>query len=103
MRGALCVGMVAAAAIAALVLLLYLSGNISATGAVSTGVCPPGSAPILAEGKGVYLKEILWYQRLGHKCFFGYDGITPCCSRTENCCLPFDEWRLSPSVGTPEH
>ncbi|MEM2916147.1 MAG: hypothetical protein QXT19_02210 [Candidatus Woesearchaeota archaeon] len=58
---------------------------------------------MIAEGKGVYAKEIQWYQRLGHKCFFGYDGITPCCSRTEKCCLPYDEWRLSSSVGTAEH
>ncbi len=101
MKCALRVGVVAVVAIAALIMLFYFAGNWSATGAVSTGICPPGSAPVIAEG--VWAKELQWYQRLGHKCFFGYDGITPCCSRTENCCLPFDEWRLSPSVGTSEH
>jgi hypothetical protein len=101
MKPAFCIGIVAAVAIAALIILVLFAGNISTTGAVSTGICPQGSTPILAEGKGVYLKEIAWYERLGHKCFFGPDGITPCCYRTADCCLPYEEWRVSDSVGTP--
>lgn len=102
MKGAWCVGVVAVAAIAALIILLYFFSMFSPTGAVTTGICPPGSTPILAEGKGVYLKEIQWYQRLGHRCFFGYDGVTPCCRRTADCCLPFHEWQESPAVGTAD-
>ncbi len=103
MKSVWCIGIVAVTAIAALIIFLYFFGAFSPTGAVSTGICPPGSAPVIAEGKGVYAKELRWYQRLGHTCFFGYDGITPCCSRTEKCCLPFDEWRESPSVGASKH
>ena len=99
MKQVICVGIVAVAAIAALVILLYFFGAFNPTGAVSTNICPPGSAVILAEGKGVYARELQAYQRLGHKCFFGYDGVTPCCSRTADCCLPTGEWAQSPSVG----
>ncbi|MEM4246810.1 MAG: hypothetical protein QXR48_00160 [Candidatus Woesearchaeota archaeon] len=95
----LCICVVAVVALIALLLLFYFL-RPSVTGAVSTGICPPGSTPILAEGAGVYLKEIAWYERLGHKCFFGYDGITPCCFRTSNCCPPYELWQQNPSVGT---
>ncbi|MEM4239617.1 MAG: hypothetical protein QXM31_00360 [Candidatus Woesearchaeota archaeon] len=96
---AVCICIVAIVAVFAILLLFYIL-RPSITGAVSTGICPQGSAPVLAEGKGVYAKEVQWYQRLGHRCFFGYDGVTPCCSRTADCCLPYEEWRASPSVGT---
>jgi hypothetical protein len=102
MKQLLCIGIVASVAVAALIMLVYFLGSPSATGAVTTGICPEGSAPIYAEGKGVYLKEIAWYQRLGHKCFFGYDGITVCCARTAECCLPYQLWSENPSVGTED-
>lgn len=102
MKAVWCIGIIAVTAIVALIILLYFFGTFSATGAVSTGICPPGSAPILAEGNGVWIKEVQWYQRLGHKCFFGFDGVTPCCRRTEKCCLPFDEWQNNPTVGEPQ-
>jgi hypothetical protein len=84
----ICMCLFAIIAIGALVLLLYLSGA-NTTGAVSTGVCPPGSAPILAEGPGKWREEIAAFEARGHQCFWGYDGITPCCGRTEKCCLSF--------------
>jgi hypothetical protein len=101
MKGIWCVCIVAAAAIVALIILMYFFGAFSPTGAVTTGICPVGSAPVYAEGKGVYLRELQSYIRLGHKCFFGYDGVTPCCYRTSNCCLPVEEWAESPTVGYP--
>ncbi len=91
MNRIVCVGIVAVVGIVALIILLSLAGRWSSTGAVSTGICPLGSAPILAEGPGAWKKEISKFERLGHSCFMGYDGVTPCCARTEKCCLSFDE------------
>ncbi len=101
MRQSLCICLVVAVAIAALVVLFYFLGSSSPTGAVSTGICPPGSAVVYAEGRGVYVRELESYIRLGHRCIFGYDGITPCCYRTSDCCLPTGEWAKSPTVGYP--
>ncbi len=79
MKPAFCIGIVAAVAIAALIILILFAGNLSTTGAVSTGICPPGSAPIIAEK--VWAKEVVWFQERGYSCVFGYDGVTPCCYR----------------------
>jgi hypothetical protein len=88
-----CFCIVAIVAVLALIILFYATGRLPITGAVSTGVCPPGSAVILAEGPGKWREEIRGFERLGHRCFFGYDGVTPCCTRTARCCLPFEEWQ----------
>lgn len=82
MKQVLCVGIVAVTAIAALVIMLYLFGTLNLTGAVTTNICPAGCAPVLAEGKGVYAREVQAYQMRGYNCFFGYDGVTPCCCPT---------------------
>ena len=87
-----CICVVAIVALLAIIMLFYSTYRVPITGAVTTGVCPIGSAPILAEGRGKWIEEIRRFERLGHQCFFGYDGLTPCCSRTAKCCLPFDEW-----------
>jgi hypothetical protein len=77
-----CVGIVAVAAIAALVILFSIAGR-HATGAVAatTYVCPDGFKPVLVEGSGRWLQEISMYEAQGGYCTFGPDGLTPCCTR----------------------
>jgi len=84
----LCACVFAIVAVLALLLLFYLF-NGTITGAVASGICPEGSAPILAEGPGKWLQEIREFERRGHQCFWGPDGVTPCCSRTAECCWSF--------------
>ncbi len=81
MNKLVCVGIVAVVGIVALIILLSLAGQWSTTGAVSTGICPQGAAPILAEGPGKWREEIADFRSRGAECFLGYDGITPCCFR----------------------
>lgn len=83
----LCFCIVAIVAVLALVVLFYVVRGPAVTGAVSTGICPPGSSPIISGD--VYVNELRDFARLGHRCFFGYDGVTVCCERTAGCCLPF--------------
>lgn len=82
----LCFCIVAIVAVLALVVLFYVARGPAFTGAVSTGICPPNSAPIISGD--VYVQEIRDFARLGYRCFFGYDGVTVCCERTAGCCLP---------------
>lgn len=82
----ICMCIVAAVAVLALIALFYITGSFSMTGAVSTGICPVGSSPIISGEK--YVQELRDFARLGHRCFFGYDGVTVCCERTAGCCLP---------------
>ncbi len=60
-------------------LILFLSNARQPTGAVSTNICPKGSTPIIS-GE-IFQKELNDFERLGYHCFFGKDGITPCCER----------------------
>lgn len=78
----ICACIVAIVALVALLILLYLAGTFTTTGAVSTGICPPESTPILAEGPGKWREEIAAFERKGHLCYLGFDGVTPCCERT---------------------
>lgn len=73
-----CVCITVIVAVVALLVLLYARPVF--TGAVSTGLCPPGAAPILAEGPGKWMEEIRAFEQRGHRCFWGFDGITPCCA-----------------------
>jgi len=75
----LCMCILAVVAIGAMILLLYISGAFTATGAVSTGICPRESAPIISGEE--FMSELSDFERQGHYCFFGYDGVTPCCVR----------------------
>ena len=74
-----CMGIVAVTAIAALIILFYASGAFSTTGAITTDICPSGSTPVIS-GE-VFMSELNDFERRGFYCFFGYDGITPCCRR----------------------
>ena len=74
-----CICILAVVAIAALLIMLYFTG-FSTTGAVSSGICPTGSTPILVEGKGMWLQQVRAFQNRGFTCFWGYDGVTPCCA-----------------------
>lgn len=58
--------------------LLFLF-NANMTGNVTTGVCPVNSAPIISGER--FLAEFEKFEAMGYRCFFGFDGITPCCSR----------------------
>ncbi len=73
-----CAGIVAVAAIAAIIILIMAAGaRPSTTGAVSTEVCPRETAPIISGER--FLGELGQFRAQGYECFFGYDGITPCC------------------------
>lgn len=76
-----CACIVAIVAIAALIMLLYITKS-QVTGAVSTGICPPESAPIISGEE--FMNELQDFENKGFNCFFGYDGITPCCVRQQN-------------------
>lgn len=78
-----CVGIVAVAAIVALVILIYAFNSHQATGAVAADsyVCPDGFKPVLVEGSGRWRQEVAMYERRGGACLFGPDGVTPCCTR----------------------
>ncbi len=74
-----CIGIVAVTAIAALIILFYASGSFEKTGAVATNICPTGASPIIS-GE-VFMSELRDFEDQGFYCFFGYDGLTPCCVR----------------------
>lgn len=76
-----CVGIVAVAAIIAVVLLITLAGA-EKTGNVARRICPDNTKPVLVEGPGGWAREIADYERRGGYCFWAEDGITPCCGRT---------------------
>lgn len=66
------------AVIGVFALILLFSSSI--TGKISTDICPVGSAPVISGER--YMIEFQEFHRLGYYCFFGYDGLTPCCVRT---------------------
>lgn len=75
-----CACIVAVVAVVALLLLIYSLSGFSTTGAtVQTRICPAESAPIIS-GED-FLVELERFEQQGYYCFFGYDGLTPCCVR----------------------
>lgn len=77
-----CVGIVAIAAIIAVILLITFADVRNATGNVARRICPDGTKPVLVEGPGGWAREIADYESRGGYCFWANDGITPCCGRT---------------------
>jgi hypothetical protein len=76
----ICVCIVVVLAVLALLLLWNTTRpETSPTGAVPTHICPKGSTPVISGEE--FLRELEDYQRRGYRCFFGLDGITPCCAR----------------------
>ena len=75
-----CVGIVAVAAIAALVILIYAAGTHQASGAVATNYCPDGFKPVWVEGSGKWAEEVRLFEMRGGYCVWAADGITPCCT-----------------------
>ena len=60
------------------VLALVLLFKAGPTGKVSTRICPDTTAPVISGER--FLSELKGFQDAGYVCFFGYDGLTPCCA-----------------------